>query len=124
MSRLRESVIIKTFTDDLKGELFVGADGLPELVITINGRTLEPYRPATLPAAWTVCPIHAAGWGVLYDAWTDIEAILQHIRDAQREADEAEKAELYREDDTQERECTRATENTLAREIDERRGDE
>lgn len=92
MSPLREPVTIKTATTDLKGVLYVGEDGLPELRVeqrhpTIPYTRVDTCRPWSLPAAWTVCPLHAAGWGVLYDAWTDIEVVLQHIRDAQREAE-------------------------------------
>lgn len=100
---LRESVLIKTATTDLQGELFVGADGLPELRVACEGcnpysktdfhldlDTLT-YRPDTLPAAWSLrTPNTFPG---LHDmpllvAWQAIERIREEIRDAQREAEE------------------------------------
>lgn len=83
---LREKVIIKTATTNIEGELFVGADGLPELVIGVWDR--EFYRPWTLPAAWTVCYRSDNQSDILLYTWIRISDLRQDIRDAQREADE------------------------------------
>lgn len=96
MSQLHENVRVITATSELAGHLYVGADGLPELEVfypltteeqTFIRKRSEIFSPWTIPATYAVYPIYAAGWGVLYDAWTDIAAVLQHIRDAQRETE-------------------------------------
>lgn len=113
---LREKVIVKTATIDLQGELVVGADGLPELIVDCSiictGRR-EQYRPWTLPAAWTVITKHTFP-GILLDAWRMIERCHHDIAEAQREE------EIDDRDRAQQREIN----NRLAEEVDERRIDE
>lgn len=88
---LREPVIVRTGTGpDLHGELFVGADGLPELdvEIKVGYDTHEIYSPHTIPAAWTIQWVPSLN-NTLIDGWRTIERVRQQIRDAQREAEAA-----------------------------------
>lgn len=95
MNRLRESVIIHTPGGDLQGELFVGADGLPELRLESDIIYAYPYRPATIPATWG--PIVDADderiEGPLLAAWRGIDSIRQAIAMIQRDAEAEERRE-------------------------------
>lgn len=90
MSGLREDVIIKTATTDLKGVLFAGIDGLPEL--RVDGHPWS-IRPALLPGAWSLRAVdprrdvNGADEGVLIAAWAEIERIQRQIAVAQKEAE-------------------------------------
>lgn len=103
--QMREKVIVKTATTDLEGELFVGADGMPELFVW---SWPDHYRPWTFPRSWS---ISSKSVGDLYSAWCRIEEVLKEVRDAQREAETEDR------DRAQQREMNNRTEN----EIDERR---
>jgi len=117
---LREEVYITTATGELKGYLSVGADGLPELFVEhehasqvgmyVHTGPLH-YRPATFPAAWKIDSNPYSPDTGLWAAWCGIEAIICDLAVAQREA----------EDDAKECERERATENAIAREIEEGR---
>lgn len=79
---LREFVLIKTPAGYLTGELFVGEDWLPELVLD-SQRESESYRPATFPAAWIVISFAC---GPLYSVWHLICNLIEEIAVAEREA--------------------------------------
>lgn len=83
---LRESVTIKTATTDLKGELFVGADGLPELWLDAQFSN-ESFTPATIPAAWTIRNLNGTLEGVLLETWNAISYFRDRITCAQREVE-------------------------------------
>lgn len=97
----REDVRIVTPGGQLTGHLFVGADGLPELLIPERyvgaGLTQwdQTYRPATFPAAWG--PIVNAEDeridGTLLEAWRTIEFVRERLAQAQREAETTEPEE-------------------------------
>jgi hypothetical protein len=89
MSLLREAVMIKTEGGELQGELFVGADGLPELR-TSTAFQLS-YRPETFPNAWSLHPISRYGPEVLLESWRQITCIRERLRVAQRDADAEER---------------------------------
>lgn len=84
MTQLREDVIVLTGTTKLRGELFVGADALPELFAPVSDSLWQErtYRPATLPTEWT---LSSPTCGELYIAWREIEEIRARLRRAQRE---------------------------------------
>lgn len=90
---LKEMVRIKTATTNLKGVLYVGLDGLPELLV--NDTRFEYYRPWNLPAAWLLeYVLDPAVEPILYPAWQAIERIQRQIADAQREAEAENKKEV------------------------------
>lgn len=84
---LREDVIVLTPTAPLKGELFVGADGLPELAVGECDR--EFYRPATIPNTWGLMP--RGEDGLLLLTWLAIQELQSDIAKAQREHDDEER---------------------------------
>ena len=94
MKELREHVDIHIPTGIIQGHLFVGEDGLPEVMVGC-----EEYRPATFPAAWALKYVLQENDPILFAAWGAIEGIRQQIVYAQREA------EQEAEDDAKEREC-------------------
>lgn len=113
---LKGNVIIRTeLGDDLKGHLYVGRDGLPEMELHDRSIPGITFRPSQCPAAWT---LHSAPGesGILLGAWNQIQEIQTKLAIAQREAEEEP------EDDAKEHERERSTQNALAREIDEMRG--
>lgn len=63
--------------------LAVGQGGLPVLL-----NQIPPTVIWMLPNNWSLRSVRGRAHGPLLQAWTDIEAVLQHIRDAQKEADE------------------------------------
>lgn len=110
---LREAVTIKTAIGELHGELFVGVDGLPELLVDCG--CPEYYRPATFPAAWKIhWKLLQNPTMVLMHGWDTIVNLREDIQAAQREA------ESYSED--RDRAEQREIDNRIAMEIDERRG--
>lgn len=97
MSQLREEVIIKTATGELRGFLFVGHDHLPELRIpspaTLAKHGIDTgksgfddyYRPANIPAAWRLRPMGEDG--LLLKTWLAIQELQSDIAQAEREAE-------------------------------------
>lgn len=135
MIQLREKVAVKTATGELHGELFIGADGLPELRLDVQFDN-ESFRPGTLPAAWIVIS-HTCG--TLYSAWDLIWNLIEEIAIAQREAEEEKpcrQGDGYVSHDFIGFTCIRCgvdecdhaqqreMDNRIAQEVDERRDDE
>lgn len=102
---LREFVTIKTATGDLKGYLYVGADGLPELRLEYPGRSVlgygtettatfrqETFQPSSFPAAWELQQEELDA-GILFCAWRTIAEMQWDIAQAQREIEEGHDAD-------------------------------
>ena len=89
----KERVIVKTPTDEMRGVLFVGADGLPEVRVTedaVEGEVHQVFRPATFPTVWSLRAPRNTWPGVLLTAWQEIEHIRQRLVVAEREAESEE----------------------------------
>lgn len=105
---MREDVIIKTATGDLRGHLFVGHDHLPELRIpspaTLAKHGIDTgksgfddyYRPANIPNTWEVQKVGRDA-GILLRSWWDIGGVRARIVHYEREAEEAEERDTVRE---------------------------
>jgi len=120
---MREDVIIKTATGDLRGHLFVGHDHLPELAADERDvvGAYAFYRPATVPATWTLLPVE--GPGILLLCWREISLWQGDIALAQREAEECDQQEdIEAGASNQARE--REIDNRVASEIDNQREEE
>lgn len=90
---LREDVIIRTTTGELRGHLFVGQDHLPELAAderAICG-AYAFYRPATVPNAWRILLATSLETGLLLESWYAVQGIQARLATAQREADAEER---------------------------------
>ena len=96
---LTEEVMVKTDTGvDMRGKLFVGADGLPEVRVTeeaVEGDVHQVFRPATFPAAWSLRATRTTGPGPLLTAWQEIEHIREEIAIAEREAESEEERKQH-----------------------------
>lgn len=127
MPPLREIVTIKTPIGDLHGNLYVGADHLPELEIPPPGGYWGTYRPASFPAWWSLRPLAGQASGLLLLAWNEIAAMQSRLAEAEREErdhaeeedGETEEEELYQANARQ-----RSIDNRVAAEIDHQRGEE
>lgn len=84
---LRENVIVDTPVSRHEG-ILVLLDGLPALYVSREG-DVSPHTPQTFPACWR---LSSTDCGDIYTAWRDIEAVMDRLRDAQREAEEAQHA--------------------------------
>ena len=88
---LIQKVIVKTDTGvDLRGRLFVGHDGLPEIRViedAVEGEVHQVFRPATFPAVWSLRAPRNPWPGALLTAWQEIEEIREAIAIAEREAE-------------------------------------
>ena len=84
MKELREKATIKTPTGTLMGTLFVGIDGLPELLVDCG--CPEHYRPAQFPDAWDMdVQTGQLELGPLLRAWLMIDTARGIVAEAQRE---------------------------------------
>lgn len=103
---LREEVVIKTITGELRGHLIVGHDLLPELEIPPPGGYWGTYRPATFPAAWSIRASNTFPGlreAPLLEAWDTIMDLQKRLAEAERqerdhvekEDGETEEEELY-----------------------------
>jgi len=96
---LHEQVVIVTSQDQRSGYLFRGHDGLPELIVE-QWVALEPFRPATLPAAWQIQALPGQEWGPLIESWVRIEMIESALAEAERDAEHEERMEKGEGDET------------------------
>ena len=98
MKLLREKVTIRTPTGTLMGTLFVGHDGLPELLVDCG--CPEYYRPAQFPDAWDLdAPLGQIELGPLLRAWLMIDTARGIMVEAQREDGETDDERQDRERD-------------------------
>lgn len=83
MSVLQEPVVVDTPIARHAG-LLASVNHLPVLFVVREGDA-SPLTPQTFPDCWRLSSLTC---GDLYTAWRDIEAVMDRLREAQREAEE------------------------------------
>jgi hypothetical protein len=86
MRWLRESVSVKTPYGEVKGNLFIGADGLPEVRVEHYLLRCENLRPATFPAGWSLSLVPGES-GILLGAWNQIQELQTRLAQAERDVE-------------------------------------